>query len=63
MRASTDALVLTVAMEDKSYKQIWLVVESRLKAMCSTPLRITSKIHSSQGFYLYTTLNKAIDSC
>lgn len=63
MRANSDALVLMVAMEDESYKQIWLVVESRLIAMHSTPLRITSKSRSSQGFYLISVLNKAIDSC
>lgn len=59
VRASSDALVLTVAMEDESYKQIWLVVESRLKAMHSTPLRIISKIRSSRGFYLYTTFEQS----
>lgn len=61
--ASGDALVLTVAMEDESDIQIWLAVETRLKAIHSPAIRITSKICSSQGFYLYTTLNKMIDSC
>lgn len=59
MRASSDALVLTVAMEDESYKQVWLVVESRHKAMHSTPLRSTFKIRSSQAFYLYTTIEQS----
>lgn len=59
VRASCDALVLTVAMEDESHKQIWLVVESRLKAMHSTPLRIISKIRSSRGFDLYTTFEQS----
>lgn len=53
MRASSDALVLMVAMEDESYKQICLVVESRLIAMHSTPLRITSKVVPLRASILY----------
>ena len=42
--ASGDALGLMVTMEDQSYIQIYLVAEDRLKAIHSSPLKITSKV-------------------